>query len=139
MCGNSYRIILSCHGTEPAFDLKFKVVAQVSCNLPPLLDSSVPGFLMVNIQKYFVISPCPWNYILVLIIQVYQAVVGRWISQSVEIVKDHTSCDDFSACLWSLVRRKTAYLCARIPRHSPLHVWLWRVYSLIFFHGAPCF
>jgi hypothetical protein len=29
--------------------------------------------------------------------------VGGWISQSDEIVKDHTSCGDFSACLWPLV------------------------------------
>ena len=29
--------------------------------------------------------------------------MGSWISQSDEIVKDHTSCDDFSACLWPLV------------------------------------
>ena len=29
--------------------------------------------------------------------------MGGWISQSDEIVKDHTSCDDFSACLWLLV------------------------------------
>jgi hypothetical protein len=58
---------------------------------------------MVNIQKYFVISPCPWNDILVLVLKVHQVVVGGWISQSDEIVKDHTSCDDFSACLWPLV------------------------------------
>jgi hypothetical protein len=30
--------------------------------------------------------------------------VGGWISQSDEIVKDHTSCDDFSACVWPLVQ-----------------------------------
>jgi hypothetical protein len=29
--------------------------------------------------------------------------VGGWISQFDEIVKDHTSCGDFSACLWPLV------------------------------------
>jgi hypothetical protein len=46
------------------------------------------------------ISPCPWDDILVLVLQVHQIVVGGWISQSDEIVKDHTSCDDFSACLW---------------------------------------
>jgi hypothetical protein len=28
--------------------------------------------------------------------------VGGWISQSDEIVKDHTCCGDFSACLWPL-------------------------------------
>jgi hypothetical protein len=41
--------------------------------------------------------------ILVLVLQVHQVVVGGWISQSDEIVKDHTSCDDFSACVWPLV------------------------------------
>ena len=78
-------------------------MAQVSSNLPLLLGSSVPGFLMVNTKKYFVISPYPWRYILVLILQDHQVVVGRWISQSDEIVKDDTSCDDFSECFWSLV------------------------------------
>jgi hypothetical protein len=57
---------------------------------------------MVNIQKYFVISPCPRDDILVLVLKVHQVVVGGWISQSDEIVKDHTSCDDFSACLVQL-------------------------------------
>ena len=91
-------------------------MAQVSSNLPPLLGSSVPCPLMVNIQKYFVISPCPWDDILVLVLQVHQVVVGGWISPSDEIVTDHTSCDDFSACLWPLV-------------HG-LHGWLWRVMVL---------
>ena len=85
-----------------ASNQKFRVT-HVSSNLPPLLGSSVPCPLMVNIQKYFVISPCPCDDILVLVLQVHQAVVGGWISQSDEIVKDHTSCDDFSACLWPLV------------------------------------
>ena len=76
-------------------------MAQVSSNLPPLLGSSVPCPLMVNIQKYFVISPCPWDDILVLVLQVHQVVVGGWISQSDEIVKDHTSCDDFCMSLAS--------------------------------------
>jgi hypothetical protein len=51
---------------------------------------------MVNIQKYFVISPCPRDDILVLVLQVHQVVVGGWISQSGEIV------NDFSACSWAL-------------------------------------
>ena len=91
-------------------------MAQVSSKLPPILGSSVPCPLMVNIQKYFVISPCPRDDILVLVLKVHQVVVGGWISQSDEIVKDHTSCDDFSACLWPLV-------------HG-LHAWLWRVMVL---------
>ena len=71
-----------------ASNQKFRVT-HVSSNLPPLLGSSVPCPLMVNIQKYFVISPCPCDDILVLVLQVHQAVVGGWISQSDEIVKDH--------------------------------------------------
>ena len=70
-------------------------MAQVSSNLPPLLGYSVPGFLMVNTQKYIVISPCHWNYILILNLQVHQVVVGRWISQYDDIVKDHTGSADF--------------------------------------------
>ena len=114
MCGNSYRHILSCHGTEPGFGVK--VVAHVSNNWPPLLGYSVPGFLTANIQKYFVIFPCPSNYNLVLIFQVHQVVGVRWISQSDEIMKDHTSCDDFSACLWFIVSFKTLNLCTKIPK-----------------------
>jgi hypothetical protein len=45
----------------------------------------------------------PWDDILVLVLQVHQVVVGGWISQFDEVVKDHTSCGDFSACLWPLV------------------------------------
>ena len=95
-------------------------MAQVSSNLTPLLGSSVPGFLMVNIQKYFVISPYPWNYILVLIPQVYQAVVGRWISQSDEIVKDQTSCDGFVhvSGLWFIVRSKNPFFTTRLVLES---------------------
>ena len=78
-------------------------MAQVSSNLPSLLGSNVPCLLMVYIQKYLVISPCPWDNVLVLVLQVHQVVMGGWISQSDEIVKEHTSCDDFSAYLWVLV------------------------------------
>ena len=41
---------------------------------------------------------------------------GR-ISQSDEVVKNDTSCDYFSLCLWSLVhgRQQSLNLCARMP------------------------
>ena len=95
-------------------------MAQVSSNLPPLLGSSVPGFLMVNIQKYCVISPYPWNYIVVLILQVHKVVVGRWISQSDEIVKDQTSCDGFLhvSGLWFIVRSKNPFSTTRLVLES---------------------
>jgi hypothetical protein len=65
---------------------------------------------MVNMQKYFVISPCPRDDILVLVLQVHQVVVGGWISQSDEIVKDHKSCDDFSESSDSKMNTETLTL-----------------------------
>ena len=72
-----------------------KIVTEISSNLSTFLAPNYPCPLMVNIQQYSVISPCPWN-------EVRQVVVSGRMSQSDVVVKYDTSCDFFPACLWSL-------------------------------------
>lgn len=57
---------------------------------------------------YMMLGSMYWFYCTTLwgnncVSKVHQVVVGGWISQSDEIVKHHTNCDDFSACLLPLV------------------------------------
>jgi len=45
-----------------------KVVTDISSNFSTFLAPNNPCPLMVNIQKYLVISQCPWNEVLVLVL-----------------------------------------------------------------------
>ena len=73
------------------FPLYFRSSSTLTCH-PRQGEAEGRGSWLVNTEL-----------ILVLVLQVHQVVVGGWISQSDEIVKDHKSWDDFSACLWPRV------------------------------------